>query len=121
MGDNTNSTNAVTGEQLELFEARLMKQFDDRLQQVLQQLNPLPPPPPTNQPNGGNQAAGQPEASALPEHVLPPPPPNDPPVTGSESNSEDASYRPSIWRRPRTSRNPSRNHNRNPVVASRRS
>src|SRR3954463_11390369 len=103
MGDSTDSANAMTGEQLELFEARLMKRFDDRLQQVLQQLNPLPPPPPTNQPNGGNQVAGQPEAPAPTERAPPPPPPNDPPVTGSESNSDDASYRPSIRRRPRTS------------------
>src|SRR4051812_15682752 len=105
MGDSTNSANAVT-EQLEMFEARLMKRFDDRLQQVLQRFNP-PPPPLPNQPNGGGgQVVGQQEAPVPPKHGPPPPPPpsNDPPLTGSESNSGDASYRPPARRRPRTSR-----------------
>src|SRR4051812_31846032 len=118
MGDNTNSANAMN-EQLEMFEARLMKRFDDRLHQVLQRFNPPP-----NQPNGGGaQGAGQREAPVHPEHGPPPPPPpsNNPPPTGSESDSSDASYRPPVRRRPRTSRNPSRNHSRNHDTSSRRS
>ena len=71
MGDSTNSANAVT-EQLEMFEARLMKRFDDRLQHVLQRFNPPPPPPPNQLNGGGGQVVGQQEAPVPPEHGPPP-------------------------------------------------